>query len=459
MVATLTAADLAAQIGDRPERMQEWRALGLIGSADRSTFVPADAQRAWIILHLLARGATVAAVLRAHRDDDFIERLRAQIFRTGTVPSRPLSHVIDDLGLRDTELARTLERSELFGAGTLLDDDDVQALRGFAAAIAAGFPVEAMSQLIRVYADALWRVAEAETRLFHFYVHECHKGNAASFRGLSSATTELSTKMVPLTEPAILYFHRRAWRQALLEDAMLHLQGDVDATAAELPGQLRVAVLFVDLSAFTSLADAMGDHAAVRVLERFSHVVREAVTRFHGRVVKQIGDAFMVVFTDAPSAVLCALEIDRHATTESHFPAVRSGIHIGPVLYREADYVGATVNLAARLAAAAERHQVAVTAAVRHDSEQVDGITFQPLGEWQLKGLPRSIEVFAAVRAAAASAPERLVDPVCGMELDPHAVSVRLTLEGREQAFCSEACLQRFVLTPDKYLKARPSTS
>ena len=64
---------------------------------------------------------------------------------------------------------------------------------------------------------------------------------------------------------------------------------------AEVPGQLQTAIVFVDLAGFTSLADAMGDHMAAQLLERLSHIVRDAVGRWEGHVVKQIGDAFMLV--------------------------------------------------------------------------------------------------------------------------------------------------------------------
>jgi hypothetical protein len=37
------------------------------------------------------------------------------------------------------------------------------------------------------------------------------------------------------------------------------------------------------------------------------------------------------------------------------------------------------------------------------------------------------------------------------MEMNPEAVAARLSLDGRDRAFCSEQCLKMFVATPDKY--------
>ena len=111
---------------------------------------------------------------------------------------------------------------------------------------------------------------------------------------------------------------------------------------------LRIALC--DLAGFSSLTDAMGDQAAATVLERFAHIVRQSVGGWDGRIVKQI-DSFMVVFLEARLAGACALEIERLVAREPQFAAVRSGVHYGPVLYREGDYVGTSVNVAARFVA------------------------------------------------------------------------------------------------------------
>jgi class 3 adenylate cyclase len=189
------------------------------------------------------------------------------------------------------------------------------------------------------------------------------------------------------------------------------------------------------------------------VLERFSTIVREATDAWHGRLVKQIGDAFMLVFPDARSAVACTLEIEARAAKEPQFPAVRAGIHWGSLLYREGDYVGSNVNIASRLANEADRHQILVTPEVRQEARDLPEVEFVRLGQRRLKGLSGSFELFE-VRAAGSSESERVVDPVCGTELGPAEVAATLQLEGAQRAFCSEACLRRFVSSPQAYAGA-----
>src|SRR5207302_10398920 len=186
---------------------------------------------------------------------------------------------------------------------------------------------------------------------------------------------------------------------------------------------------------------------AARVVGRFSDMVRVAAARCSGQVVKQIGDEFMLVFPDGRAAVSCGMEVRRQAATEPRFPALRIGAHVGSVLYREGDYVGTTVNLAARVTAAATRNQFLVTEAVRQQLEGVEA-EIVPVGSRSLKGLSAEVELFE-VRAE--DAPERVADPVCRMELSEETSEAELNWEGRRLLFCSETCLRRVLEPPDRY--------
>ncbi|HLA18935.1 MAG TPA: YHS domain-containing protein, partial [Dehalococcoidia bacterium] len=159
---------------------------------------------------------------------------------------------------------------------------------------------------------------------------------------------------------------------------------------------------------------------------------------------------FMLVFPDARSAVAFTMEAEAKTSDEPSFPAARSGIHSGPVLYREGDYVGSSVNIAARVAAEAQRHQVLVTGAVRNEAKDLADVEFVPLGKRRLKGLADELVLFEA-RPSSPGGRDKVIDPVCGMELGPGEIAARLTIEGKEQAFCSDECLRRFVASPEKY--------
>ena len=128
-----------------------------------------------------------------------------------------------------------------------------------------------MIQLIRVYREGLGRVAEAEVRLFHFYVHESLRATGLEGTALREATDTRSEKLLPMIEPALAYFHRLGFARAEREDMLLHLGGD-DRPIVEIPGQLVAGVVFTDLSSFTPLTEAMGDAEAAAILACFAEL-------------------------------------------------------------------------------------------------------------------------------------------------------------------------------------------
>jgi adenylate cyclase len=202
---------------------------------------------------------------------------------------------------------------------------------------------DALLQLLRVYADNLERLAEAENRIFHDQVHEQFRTDGLSGRELMQASAGIGTALLGLVEPTLLYFHRRAWQRALQHDFLRHLTEDERPPSAE-PGAMPCAVLFADLAGFTPLTAAMGDRAAADVLHRFGGLVRRCANEHYGRVVKQIGDAFMLVFDDKRDALRCGLRLLDSCSAEVRFPGLHIGAHAGEVLFRDGDYVGSAVK-------------------------------------------------------------------------------------------------------------------
>lgn len=449
---TLSLEELGRITGAQPDELRHWRSLDLIGSQDSEAFAAADVERVRLIELCLEHGFDAPSIALAEKQErGFLSRYVDQLFPQGVGAAYSLAEAAAAVQLDETLVRRLWETIASGESRERLDAQDVEVLRGWNVALENGLPEEALLELVRVYADALGRVAEAEARLFHFYVHERLRTAGLSGAALTEATEAAAQPMRELIEPAVLYFHRKGMARALREDMLMHLAAHITpAETADAPGELRRAIAFVDLASFTPLTESMGDAAAAEVVARFSELVREVVNTTHGRVVERIGDAFLIVFPEARSAIRCALEIDRRARAESHFPAVRGGIHVGRVLYREGGYVGAAMNLAARVAAQAGRHQTLVTPDARAEAGTLEGVEFVPLGKRRLKGLVEEVELFEA-RPIEAPTEERVVDPVCGMEMTSGAVAATITLGGRQRSFCSEKCLRDFVAAPERY--------
>jgi adenylate cyclase len=152
-----------------------------------------------------------------------------------------------------------------------------------------------------------------------------------------------------------------------------------------------VAILFTDLVGFTAYTDVHGDRAAVQLLDQQVGIV-DAELAGRGRIVKELGDGLMLWFESGPAglqsacAILGAVSVARD---EAAFPlAVRMGMHVGEVIERGDDFVGQTVNIAARVADLAGPGELLVTDQVVQSVDPTGpAVTFRPVGPTRVKGV------------------------------------------------------------------------
>lgn len=441
-LAELTAVD--------EQRLQTLTDIGVLTLREDGTYPPAAVDRVVLVNYASSRGISDEQIERFCREHS---EVFASLLLTRTTDARALT--FDELfqrvpsGAFDDEFLAAL--LEVVGPETdePATEDDVAALEMVVEVLKLGFPAEALIQLIRVIAEAAGRVAEAENRVFHDYVHEQNRARGLTGRELFEATETLSQPMLTMAEPSLLYLHRRAMARAMREDFVRHLTED-SRPPMQRPGEAQTTVLFIDLAGFTPLTLTMGDAVAADVLSRFGSIVRGAVVHHHGRIVKQIGDAFMLVFDDPPCAVAFGVDICAAVSQQSHFPAVHIGAHHGLVLYRDGDYVGTTVNMAARVAGVSQAGQFVVTHALVDGAGDPPDVHFDPLPAVELKGIDAPTSLFE-VRAAR-SRPQPRRDPVCGMQVDGTDAQTTVRHQDVSYGFCSQACADRFLADPSRYV-------
>jgi adenylate cyclase len=443
-----TLEELSGTTGEDVGALERWEQLGLIWPTP--TGYGADAvARVRLIGYASARGITPEAIAAASAEQgDVLGRWLDLAGGTGSGASYSPAAAAARANLDARFARRLMVAAGLADQGEVFEED-LEVLRAAAAALAAGMPEDALLQLVRVYNDALTRVAEAENRLFHHYVHERLKNEGLDHAELAAVTEAISAPLRSLIEPTVLYFHSKAFQRALRDDFVVHLAQDTSPAGEHETGRVPVTVLFVDLASFTVMTEVMGDSAAAAVVERFSDIVREAAAGCSGRVLKQLGDEFMVVFSDAPQAVRFGLTVMDQVFAEPQFPDVRIGAHSGTALYREGDYLGGTVNLAARVTSEAGRGQFLISAAMRQSVIDPGEVTFEPAGRRSLKNVAEPVELYE-VRTT--TGPSRALDPVCGMAVAADQQAVRLRHAGRELLFCSQNCRDLFASSPARFV-------
>jgi adenylate cyclase len=224
-------------------------------------------------------------------------------------------------------------------------DDDVEVLRIVGKLIRDGiYDEDLVLQLARVTGSSMARVAEAQISAALDRVGQ----RGAQFDPDASGFGDFAEILDVV------------WRRQLRAAARRHMaMSAVDAGVGQTVG-------FADLVGFTALSQQLEDHELAHVVDRFEATAYETVTTLGGRVVKTIGDEVMFA-TEVPAAgIEIALSLAEAYHDDEALSDVRVGLACGPVLEREGDLYGPTVNLASRIVSIAYAASV-VTAADIHD--------------------------------------------------------------------------------------------
>lgn len=215
--------------------------------------------------------------------------------------------------------------------------------------------------------------------------------------------------------------------------------------------------VFADIAGFTALTEAHGDEDAAALAAAFYAAVKAELSRCGGTHVKSIGDALMLRVPDPAQAVELGVRIAGELMRDHGSPAVRVGMHHGSAVERDGDFFGATVNLAARVSAAAVGGEVLLTAATAALAPAPEGVVYESRGRRELRNVREPVELVAAVRAGEATAANLTLDPVCRMAVDPDRAAGRLVHDGTVWFFCSLECAGHFAHHPDRFIRDRGS--
>ena len=191
-------------------------------------------------------------------------------------------------------------------------------------------------------------------------------------------------------------------------------------------------MLFADLSG--------GERAA-----ECSQALHAAAHAAGGEVIKKLGEGLMATFATPDAAAAAAAQMQTAVAAVAPFgegaPSLRIGFHAGPVIRRDGDVFGDTVNIAARLAQHAARSQILTSrATARLLSPAVRNAT-RALYSVEVKGKSAKVELWEVLWQQSAditdlsmhdsSPPARLRLSHRGVDIDPPEIGIDV---GRDPA-------------------------
>ena len=259
-----------------------------------------------------------------------------------------------------------------------------------------GASEEGVRRLFRVYADNIRRLAMAEADLYIEEVEEPWAGSGVDESERMLRGAEVGRRLAAPRERTI---------RALYERQRQHIWTEYDVQRAEMAleraGLLQrtestPAICFVDMTGFTRLTEEHGDVEAARLATSLAALVGDVSRTHGGRAIRWLGDGGLLYFEEASAAFAAALEMSERALAAG-LPPTHIGIQAGPIVFRDGDVYGRTVNIASRIADEAEAGEILTS---RETVERVgaDDVSFDQVRSVELQGVADRVTLFRVHR-------------------------------------------------------------
>ncbi|HED03372.1 MAG TPA: adenylate/guanylate cyclase domain-containing protein [Candidatus Fraserbacteria bacterium] len=205
-----------------------------------------------------------------------------------------------------------------------------------------------------------------------------------ALRGGNSSKEELRQIKAELGELRAQLSEGRMAQKALELQKCLSAQELQCIQKQTLPQGVAV-ILFSDIEGFTAHVEQQGDQAAYQLLQHHQRIVQRSAERHGGLLLKQLGDGFMVSFSSAKQALLCAAQMQSQLADDPL--RVRIGLHAGEPIHEGQDFIGRTVNLAERIMDQAQGGQIFTSEVIKDLAGPLKGFQYLDQGPRRLQGI------------------------------------------------------------------------
>jgi adenylate cyclase len=393
---SLSAEDLAHQAGTSPEQLERFVELGVV----EKPFDEQDIHRVRFAEAIDRAGISLDDLAQLVADGEYSFSFIEGVFPGSGWPlvDTTFGELAASLGLRWETVEQMYANWGLTSPdpGQRLREDDELILRGRAAVRdAAGMDDESLVAATRFLGENVRRLAVSQVGFFREHVMDALRAQGMPRKTMLETIGPMALRMRASSEELRNWVYDRHMEAATFQTAIEEVEAVLAEAGYEPTRRTGVpAIAFLDLGGFTRMTQEAGDRAAVELAARLIHLVRRAAGDFRGEVVKLLGDGVMFHFADPRDAVACGLHLVGTAE-EQGLPPARAGIHAGPVVFRDGDYFGGTVNVAARIADYARPGEVLVSGEIVAQAE--GAAEFEPIGDIGLRGLVEPVALFRAL--------------------------------------------------------------
>jgi adenylate cyclase len=396
-----SAEELATRAGVDLAQLRRLIELGVL-SATSDGFRPPDIQLARIYLALDEAGIAPEQIAQLMSSGQWSNAWGDLIFPDPfSYSERTLDELAGDLNVPRSLVERfySVWQLPLPSWDDHVRDDEAELLRVAAFMFeGVGRSEEGAIAAARLFSENLRRIAESQVRFFRTHVEEPMFASGMPMREAIDLVAGIGQGFLHEAERVIDILLTRHMEHYIVEDVISNLELSLErAGLAQRRPKRPPAIAFLDLTGYTSLTEREGDEVAAALAERLAEMVNGAASRTGGQVVKLLGDGVMFHFPDPAGAIRCGLDLVDEAPAQG-LPRARVGVSSGPVIFRDGDYFGRTVNVAARVTDYARPGEVLVTADAVVEPAP-DDVAFTEIGDVGLKGVATPVRLYQAGRS------------------------------------------------------------
>ena len=151
------------------------------------------------------------------------------------------------------------------------------------------------------------------------------------------------------------------------------------------------AIVFIDIVGYTAMM-SRNVNETLEIVDSIRLTIQEGAKNFHGHVLKEMGDGFLLSFQSPSNAIRCSQSIQDNIKDQD--ASIRIGIHVGEIIHRNKDIYGDGVNIASRLQSLASPSTIYISGRVYEDILNNPEFHTRFLGEKKLKNVGRPIKVY-----------------------------------------------------------------
>jgi adenylate cyclase len=396
--ARMSIDELADRSGTSRTHIEQLIGIGALEPGDDGTFDWNDVQRVSIVAAYEAAGIGVDDLAAALRDGNMTFAYSTSIYPPPSpTTTDTLAGVAEDAGVTTGFLGDVLLAMGLPvpAPEQPLAAKEAEALRTFLAGWTnPHLAADAAIRAARIAGLAAHRLTDGWVDLFLETVAlQPQERLTERVEVLATQFFEPASRVAGALGPLVTWLVERHMERGLNRANVEFLEYALEQRGLRARGTRLPVVVFADLSDFTALTERAGDASAAKNAVVLGDLAVQASAHRGGRLVKQLGDGVLLVFDDAQGAIEAVRDL-RRRTLASELPRLHVGVAAGPVVQRDGDVYGRTVNLASRISGAAASDEVLANETVASQMPE----DFVTAGTRPLKGFEVPVDLFRLSR-------------------------------------------------------------